>query len=153
MAKQPTVNKPIAVAPAKTMAVAPAKKEVVSSRLPAGYDQLKLTSDQRNKAVAIMDKYAGQIRDMESRLNALKVSQEKELAALLIVQPQSQVTKVKAVSPAKPSIKVVPTPSPATTAKANSQVNKEKTGKRDNVMASTLSISKDKLAKKSPGQK
>lgn len=100
-----------------------------------------------------MDKYASQIRDMESRLKALKASQEKELAALLVPQPQRQITKSKVVSPAKPSLKAAPTPLPATAPKAKSQVNKEKTGKRDNAMASTLSISKDKSATKSPVRK
>jgi hypothetical protein len=153
-AKQPTINKPVVIEPAKTKVTPPAPKERASSfQLPAGYEKINLTNSQREKAAAIMDKYAGQIRNLESQLNATKASREKELSALLTPQPQAPLAKSKEKSQPKPTTNAGPARSAGKTGAAKSQAIKVNPGKRDNTMASTAPISKDKSAKKAPGKK
>jgi hypothetical protein len=153
--KQQKINKPpVVTASAKMMATRPAQNgSAVSVQLPANFEKMNLTSDQRAKAGTIMDKYAVQIRDLESRLNDMKASRDKELSALLAPQKQTQLTKTKGGSQSKPSTKVGPTPSAATTGQLKSPSNKTSTVKRDNATASAAPMSKNKVAKKTNGQK
>jgi hypothetical protein len=139
------VKGPVLMAATKTMVTKPVQKgPALSIQLPANYEQLNLTSLQRDRTMAIMDRYAVQIRNLESQLNAMKAGREMELSAVLTPQQQAQLARPKAESQAKPS---------TTSGPAKSVDKKGKTGVRDTTTASAASIVKDKLAKKAPGTK
>jgi hypothetical protein len=143
--KQPTFKRPMVMASANTMLTKPLQKgPALSIQLPANYEQLNLTSPQRDKAMAIMDRYAAQIRNLESQLNAMKTGREMELSALLTPQQQAQLAKPKAETQAKPS---------TTSGPSKSADKKGKTGVRDTSTASVAPIVNDKLAKKARGTK
>jgi hypothetical protein len=152
--KQHTVNKPVVVDSAKTTVTKPAQQaRDASMQLPAGYEQLSLTSNQREKTFAVMERYAAQIRSLESMLNTAKTSREKEMSALLTPQQQAQLAKLKGENQVKPSANAGPAHTAATTVEPKSKINKVQTGKRDNATASTAPISKDQTVKKSLGPK
>jgi len=130
------------MASANTMVTKPVQKgPALAVQLPANY--VNLTGPQRDKAMAIMDRYETQIRNLESQLNAMKAGREKELSALLTQQQQTQLAKPKAEGQAKPS----------TTAQPAKSADKKGKTVRDTTTASAAPIANDKLAKKAPGTK
>jgi hypothetical protein len=141
-AKLPVVNK-APVTMNKTAVATPAPKaNAASIQLPAGFEKMNLSNDQRTKAKAIMDRYSMQIANLESQLNAMKASRDKELSAML--KPQTQLAK----APANNASKVTNVTKPAATAQAKPTANKTTTPP-----AATAPVAKDKAAKKSSGQK
>jgi hypothetical protein len=152
--KQYAVNKPVVAGSAKAIVAKPVQKgPAVSVQLPARYEQMNLTGAQREKAAVIMNKYAVQIGNLESMLNNMKATREKELSALLTAQPQTRPGTVKDEGQAKPSTNVALVRSTGTTGQVKFAPNKATTEKRDNATASAAPISKDKLGNKTHGQK
>jgi hypothetical protein len=116
-------------------------------QLPAGYEKANLTTEQRNRAKTITDLYSVQIAKLESQLNALKASRDKELAAVLTPQGQTQLAKTQ--NQPKPTTNVT---KPATTSPIKPAPNTTNTAKPDNKTVATAPVVKDKLSKKT-GQK
>ena len=65
------------------------KKQSASWKLPAEYQRLNLTNDQREKAAAIMSRYDGQISKLEGMINSLKSDRQRDLSALLSVKHEA----------------------------------------------------------------
>jgi hypothetical protein len=110
-------------------------------QLPAGYEKANLTTEQRNRAKTITDLYSVQIAKLESQLNALKASRDKDLSAVLTPQGQTQLAKTqsqpKATNVTKPATTSPIKPAPKTN-----------TVKPDNKTVATAPVGKDKLSKK-----
>jgi hypothetical protein len=97
-------NKPAVVVPKKITANEPivkkADKAVVANvapiqrtnsfPLPTGWERLNLSNDQREKAIAISDKYSAEIKKMEAQLEAAKANRQNELSALLTQEQRNQ---------------------------------------------------------------
>jgi hypothetical protein len=77
-----TVNKPVAPEGAKAAATT-AAEPAAKTHLPAGFGKANLTPEQHQKATAVMEKYAGQIKQLESQIHDLKSKRNNELTALL----------------------------------------------------------------------
>ena len=140
-------SKPVATT--KPVVTKPVQKVAAySPKLPAGYEHLNLTSEQRIKAAAIADKYDSQITKMEAMLKSLKADRDKELSALTSPPKQAQIVDVKKQNPVKPLINAKPAQPAAATVKVKSQASKTNPVKKDNVMASAAPIVKAKSSKK-----
>jgi hypothetical protein len=144
---RPMVNKTIVTTPNTVAAQSVPMATAGSFQLPAGYEK-NLTSDQRNKARTIVDRYSVQIASLESQLSALKAGRDKELSAL--VKPQGQTQLAKTQSQPKPTTNV--TKPAATTSPVKPVPNKTGTAKAENKSLAAVPVVKEKLPKKS-GQK
>jgi hypothetical protein len=118
-AKQPTVNnvsatktkvqgvkptfKAPATIPAKTVAPTAVKAPVANLQLPAGFEKISMTDDQRNKATVIMDRYAPHIMRLEQELKFLKTSRDDELSSLLKPQAKTQLANAQPAAQPKPA--------------------------------------------------
>ncbi len=149
MSKKVTANKPEAAKPIVSNAVP--MKRANSTQLPAGWEQINLSNDQRDKAVVIVDKYADEIRKMEAQLEAAKTSREKELSALLTPQQRSQFANMKGQGQNKPMTNVGR--AQPMNGKVKPESKKTTMVKRDNTLASAAPIAIDKSAKNARGQK
>ena len=79
-----TANKPVAPEGATTAAMSAGQsKQAQKSHLPAHFAKLNMTPEQHQKALAVMDRYAGQIKQLESKIHELRAKRDGELAALL----------------------------------------------------------------------
>jgi hypothetical protein len=78
-----TANKPVAPEGAKAAASAAEAKQASKTHLPAGFGKVNLTPEQHQKAMAVMETYAGQIKQLESQIHQLKAKRDSELTALL----------------------------------------------------------------------
>ena len=76
-----------------------AKKEA-KGRLPAFYKNV-VTEEQRSKIYEIQQKYAAQIDDLQSQLEAVRKKQTEEIEAVLSKEQLDKVTSLKAESDAK----------------------------------------------------
>ena len=95
-AKPTPVNKPVIAASTKKVESKPIlKKQSASWKLPAEYERLNLTNDQREKAYAILSRYDGQISKLEGMINSLKSDRQRELSALLSVKQTPSLTNAK----------------------------------------------------------
>jgi hypothetical protein len=147
--KKISANKPEA---AKTIANNAVPVKLASSiQLPSGWEQINLSNDQRDKAVVIADKYAVEIRKMESQLEAAKANREKELSALLTAQQRSQFANLKGQVQSKPMTNVGR--AQPVNGKVKPEIKKTTMVKRDNTLASAAPIAIDKPAKKGRGKK
>jgi hypothetical protein len=150
--KKVTVTKPVAAKSVEKIANNPAPISR-GIRIPAGWEQLNLTSEQRDKAAVIENKYASEIKKMEDMLAAAKANREKELSVLLTPQQRTQfasrngqnsnkrMTNIRVIRPATVNGKVKP------------EGKKTTMIKRDNVLASAAPVSNDNSKKKGSGQK
>lgn len=97
-----TANKPAAPAPeAKTVAAAADHAKSSAPHLPGGWAHLNLSNDQRAKAVAVLQKYAPQIKQLQMQLSDLRNKREAEMTALLTDQQRTQLAEAKAAAKAK----------------------------------------------------
>ena len=69
-----TANKPVAPQGAGTAMTTPAAKKhaAAKSHLPANFAKVNLTPEQHQKVLAVVDKYAGEIKQLESQIHALR---------------------------------------------------------------------------------
>lgn len=77
-----TANKPVAQEGAKTATMS-AAKEAPKTHLPAGFAHANLTAEQHQKALAVVDKYSSQIKQLDSQIHELRAKRDAELSALL----------------------------------------------------------------------
>jgi hypothetical protein len=77
-----TTNKPVAPEGAKAQTTTAAEKST-KTHLPAGFGKVNLTAEQHQRAKAVMEKYAGQIKQLETQIHELRMKREGELNALL----------------------------------------------------------------------
>ena len=75
-------------------------KEKPKGRLPAYYKDV-VTDEQRDQIYAIQAKYAKQVEDLQSQLDAVKVKQNDEIEGLLSAEQKEKLAKVKAEADAK----------------------------------------------------
>lgn len=87
-----TANKP--VAPEGTKASSESKK-AAGARLPRHFGQIGLSAEQREQVKAVMDKYAGQIKELEAKINDLKAKREGELHSLLTEAQKKAIEEAK----------------------------------------------------------
>jgi hypothetical protein len=73
-----TANKPVA-----PEGVNPAVHKGFRTHLPAHFGRIGLTQEQHQQLKAVMDKYSGQIKQLESQLSEVKSKRDAELHALL----------------------------------------------------------------------
>jgi len=78
-----TANKPVAPQGAKAATTSAAHEQAAKTHLPAGFGKVKLTPEQHQKATAVVEKYACQIKQLESQIHELKAKRNNELTALL----------------------------------------------------------------------
>src|SRR5579864_4189071 len=79
-----TAQKPVAADAYKIATKASASREhVEKAHLPAAFAKLNLTPDQHQKAMAVVEKYAGQITQLRSQIRDLQTKRDSELAAFL----------------------------------------------------------------------
>ncbi len=90
-----TTNKPVAAGAAMT---ADQTKQVAKTHLPAGFAKANLTPEQHEKALAVMSKYAGQIKDLDAQVRALRAKRDCELSALLTDAQKKSLADAKAAS-------------------------------------------------------
>jgi hypothetical protein len=90
-----TTNKPVAAGAAMT---ADQTKQAAKTHLPAGFAKANLTPEQHEKALAVMSKYAGQIKDLDSQIRALRAKRDGELTALLSDAQKKSLADAKAAS-------------------------------------------------------
>jgi hypothetical protein len=90
-----TANKP--VAPEGSKAVDESKK-ASRTRLPAHFGKIGLSAEQREHMKAVMDKYAGQIKDLEAKLSEVKAQRDGEVHALLTEAQKKAVEEAKALA-------------------------------------------------------
>jgi chromosome segregation ATPase len=90
-----TANKPVAAE--GTKAVGESKK-AARTHLPAHFGKIGLSAEQRQQMKAVMDKYSGQIKDLEAKINVLKTQREGELHSLLTDAQKKAVEDAKAVA-------------------------------------------------------
>jgi Spy/CpxP family protein refolding chaperone len=75
-------------------------KEKPKGRLPAYYKDV-VTDEQRDQIYAIQAKYAKQLDDLQSQLDAVKAKQNDEIEGLLSAEQKEKLAKVKAEADAK----------------------------------------------------
>ena len=85
-----TANKPVASEGTTE------SKKAARTRLPAHFGKIGLSAEQREHMKAVMDKYAGQIKDLEVKINELKSQREGELHSLLTEAQKKAVEDAKA---------------------------------------------------------
>jgi hypothetical protein len=91
-----TANKPVAPEGAKaTTATAADQGQAAKTHLPAGFGKVNLTPEQHQKATAVMEKYAGQIKQLESQIHELKAKRTNELTALLTDTQKQSLAEAK----------------------------------------------------------
>jgi hypothetical protein len=79
-----TANKPVAPEGATTAAMSAGQsKQAQKTHLPAHFAKLSMTPEQHQKALAVMDRYASQIKLLESQIHDLRAKRDGELTALL----------------------------------------------------------------------
>jgi hypothetical protein len=79
-----TANKPVAPEGAKaTTTSAEEPGQATKTHLPAGFGKFNLTPEQHQKVTAVMERYADQIKQLESQIHELKAKRNGELTALL----------------------------------------------------------------------
>jgi hypothetical protein len=143
-AKPAPVSKPAIAATTKKVESKPVlKKESASWKLPAEYERLNLTSEQREKVYAITSRYDSEISKLEGTLNSLKSDRQRELSALLSAKPTPSVTKAKAPE-IKPAKKIEPTKPAMSNGKAKTQSTKVMPAKPVTTLASAAPVMKDK---------
>ena len=131
-AKPTPVNKPVIAASTKKVESKPIlKKQSASWKLPAEYDRLNLTNDQREKAYAILSRYDGQISKLEGMINSLKSDRQREITTLLSVKQKPSLTNAKTPE-VKPTSKIGPTKPAMSNGKVKTQSTKVMNPKRDN---------------------
>lgn len=91
---QPSYSDDKPAAESKTGKTATAETEK-KPRLPNLYGKLNLTTEQRDKALAVQAKYADQIADLRAKLEKLQTQQKEELRALLDVDQQTMLAKLE----------------------------------------------------------
>jgi hypothetical protein len=89
-----TANKPVAQEGAKTAAMSAAKAP--KTHLPAGFAHANLTAEQHQKALAVMDKYSSQIKQLDSQIHELRTKRDGELSALLNDSQKKSLADAKA---------------------------------------------------------
>jgi len=78
------VNKPVAPEGAKaTTTSAEEPGQATKTHLPAGFGKVNLTPEQHQKVTAVMERYADEIKQLESQIHELKAKRNGELTALL----------------------------------------------------------------------
>jgi hypothetical protein len=89
--KKVTAKEPIAKKADKPVIakVAPIQR-TNSFPLPAGWERINLSNDQREKAMVISDKYSAEIKKMEAQLEAAKANRQNALSALLTQEQRNQ---------------------------------------------------------------
>jgi hypothetical protein len=90
-----TTNKPVAAGAAMT---ADQTKQAAKTHLPPNFAKANLTPEQHEKALAVMSKYAGQIKDLDSQIRALRAKRDGELTALLSDAQKKSLADAKAAS-------------------------------------------------------
>jgi hypothetical protein len=90
-----TANKPVAQEGAKTATMS-AAKEAPKTHLPAGFAKANLTAEQHQKALAVMDKYSSQIKQLDSQIHELRTKRDAELSALLSDSQKKSLADAKA---------------------------------------------------------
>jgi hypothetical protein len=108
-AVKPVVTTTAATMPGKTMATAAVKVPAAKLELPAGYEKINMTDNQRNRAMLIMNRYSPEISRLETQLNVLKAARDKELSVVLKPQEQTQLAKAQPASQTKPAVTAKPT--------------------------------------------
>jgi hypothetical protein len=152
-AKPTPVSKPAIAATTKKMESKPVlKKESASWKLPAEYERLNLSNEQREKVYAITSRYDGEISKLEGMLNSLKSDRQRELSALMSVKPTPSLTKAKTPE-VKPTQKIGPTKPAMSNGKVKTQSTKIMNSKPVATLASAAPISKDKSPSKAPVKK
>lgn len=91
-----TANKPVAAEGAAV--TAKGSKAAAKPHLPAGFGKVNLTAEQHQRAVAVMDKYAEQIKHLESQIHDLKSKRDGELNALLSDAQKKSLADSKAMA-------------------------------------------------------
>ena len=75
-------------------------KDKAKGRLPAYYKDV-VTEEQRTQIYAIQAKYAKQLEDLQSQIDAVKAKQNGEIEGLLSAEQKEKLAKVKAEADAK----------------------------------------------------
>jgi hypothetical protein len=70
-------------------------KSTSPPRLPSGWVRLGLTTDQHDKVIAVMVKYAPQIQQLEAQLAELKTKQHTEMTAVLTSDQKTQLAEAE----------------------------------------------------------
>jgi hypothetical protein len=152
-AKPAPVSKPVIAASTKKVENKPVlKKESASWKLPAEYERLNLTNEQREKVYAITSRYDGEISKLEGMLHSLKSDRQRELSALLSVKQKPSLTNAKAPE-VKPTKKIEPTKPAMSNGKVKTQSTKIMNSKPVATLASAAPVSKDKSPSKAPVKK
>ncbi|HUE14001.1 MAG TPA: hypothetical protein VMR25_07550 [Planctomycetaceae bacterium] len=90
-----TANKPVAAGAAMT---ADQTKQAAKTHLPPNFAKANLTPEQHQKALAVMSKYAGQIKALDAQIHALRAQRDGELTALLTDAQKKSLADAKAAS-------------------------------------------------------
>jgi hypothetical protein len=90
-----TTNKP--VAPGAAMATEQTK-QAAKTHLPPNFAKANLTPEQHEKAMAVMSKYASQIKELDTQIHALRAKRDGELASLLSDAQKKSLADAKAAS-------------------------------------------------------
>jgi len=97
-----TANKPAAPAPeAKTVATAADHAKSSAPHLPHGWAHLNLSNEQHQQAVAVLQKYAPQIKQLQAQIDDLRKKREAEMTALLSDKQRTQLAEAKAAEKTK----------------------------------------------------
>jgi len=92
-----TANKP--VGSDATAKAADAKNS--TPHLPRGWKELGLSTEQHDKVIAVLQKYAAQIRPLQAQIGNLRKNRDAEMAAILNDKQRTQLAEAKAAASEK----------------------------------------------------
>jgi hypothetical protein len=87
-----TANKPVAPEGTKE------SKSANRTHLPPHFARIGLSAEQREQVKGVMEKYAGEIKDLEAKINDLKAKREGELHSLLTEAQKKAVDEARAAA-------------------------------------------------------
>ncbi len=114
--RQHTAQKPVA-SDAHQLATqaGAARQHGGKAHLPAAFSKLNLNPDQQQKAMAVAEKYAGQIRQLRSQLRDLQSKRDAELAAFLNDSQKKMLAEAKTSAPKTTTAAAAPHATPKLT--------------------------------------